>query len=202
MSNSNTITLEHFVTLLDGIPKRDRGDFVQIAYNAIKPLIQKKVEEYKEIYKFFDALEKFSEETGEIYEVSLDEEVNSNSTELEQSDKVDNDDVKAETTDGEEVEPTTDAPTEKTETETVKEVEKNAETVKEEDTLTDAEKHDNENVIDDPNAVDVRITNLEDQVNTLDDKVDSIDGKVDTINGNMEKLIAFFNKKDNEQLAS
>lgn len=63
------VTLNSLFDLLKKVPVADRQQVIQVAYDAIKPEIEKISDKYKEFYSYFNQLENFSLSSGESFTI-------------------------------------------------------------------------------------------------------------------------------------
>lgn len=68
MSNEK-ITLENLFNLLNSVPSADRQAVIEVVYQAAKSKIDELVENYNQVYGFFDQLTAFAVATGEKFNV-------------------------------------------------------------------------------------------------------------------------------------
>ena len=69
MSSNEKITLENLFNLLNSVPSADRQAVIEVVYQAAKSKIDDLIENYNEIYGFFDQLTAFAVATGEQFNV-------------------------------------------------------------------------------------------------------------------------------------
>ena len=63
------VTLNSLFDLLKKVPVADRQQVIQVAYEAVKPEIEKISDKYKEFYSYFNQLENFSLSSGESFTI-------------------------------------------------------------------------------------------------------------------------------------
>lgn len=63
------VTLNSLFDLLKKVPVADRQQVIQVAYDAVKPEIEKISDKYKEFYSYFNQLENFSLSSGESFTI-------------------------------------------------------------------------------------------------------------------------------------
>lgn len=68
MSNEK-ITLENLFNLLNSVPSADRQAVIEVVYQAAKSKIDELVENYNQVYGFFEQLTAFAVATGEKFNV-------------------------------------------------------------------------------------------------------------------------------------
>lgn len=69
MSSNEKITLENLFNLLNSVPSADRQAVIEVVYQAAKRKIDELIENYNQIYGFFDQLTAFAVATGEQFNV-------------------------------------------------------------------------------------------------------------------------------------
>lgn len=69
MSSNEKITLENLFNLLNSVPSADRQAVIEVVYQAAKSKIDDLIENYNQIYGFFDQLTAFAVATGEQFNV-------------------------------------------------------------------------------------------------------------------------------------
>ena len=69
MSSNEKITLENLFNLLNSVPSADRQAVIAVVYQAAKRKIDELIENYNQIYGFFDQLTAFAVVTGEQFNV-------------------------------------------------------------------------------------------------------------------------------------
>lgn len=69
MSSNEKITLENLFNLLNSVPSADRQAVIEVVYKAAKSKIDELVENYNQVYGFFDQLTAFAVATGEQFNV-------------------------------------------------------------------------------------------------------------------------------------
>ena len=69
MSSNEKITLENLFNLLNSVPSADRQAVIEVVYQAAKSKIDDLIENYNQIYGFFDHLTAFAVATGEQFNV-------------------------------------------------------------------------------------------------------------------------------------
>lgn len=69
MSSNEKITLENLFNLLNSVPSADRQAVIEVVYKAAKSKIDDLIENYKQVYGFFDQLTAFAVATGEQFNV-------------------------------------------------------------------------------------------------------------------------------------
>lgn len=63
------VTLNSLFDLLKKVPVADRQQVIKVAYDAVKPEIEKISDKYKEFYSYFNQLENFSLSSGESFTI-------------------------------------------------------------------------------------------------------------------------------------
>lgn len=69
MSSNEKITLENLFNLLNSVPSADRQAVIEVVYKAAKSKIDDLIENYNQVYGFFDQLTAFAVATGEQFNV-------------------------------------------------------------------------------------------------------------------------------------
>lgn len=69
MSSNEKITLENLFNLLNSVPSADRQAVIEVVYKAAKSKIDELIENYNQVYGFFDQLTAFAVATGEQFNV-------------------------------------------------------------------------------------------------------------------------------------
>lgn len=69
MSSNEKITLENLFNLLNSVPSADRQAVIEVVYQAAKSKIDELIENYNQVYGFFDQLTAFAVATGEQFNV-------------------------------------------------------------------------------------------------------------------------------------
>lgn len=69
MSSNEKITLENLFNLLNSVPSADRQTVIDVVYKAAKSKIDDLIENYNQVYGFFDQLTAFAVVTGEQFNV-------------------------------------------------------------------------------------------------------------------------------------
>lgn len=69
MSSNEKITLENLFNLLNSVPSADRQTVIEVVYQAAKSKIDDLIENYNQVYGFFDQLTAFAVATGEQFNV-------------------------------------------------------------------------------------------------------------------------------------
>lgn len=69
MSSNEKITLENLFNLLNSVPSADRQAVIEVVYKAAKRKIDDLIENYNQVYGFFDQLTAFAVATGEQFNV-------------------------------------------------------------------------------------------------------------------------------------
>lgn len=69
MSCNEKITLENLFNLLNSVPSADRQAVIEVVYQVAKRKIDELIENYNQIYGFFDQLTAFAVATGEQFNV-------------------------------------------------------------------------------------------------------------------------------------
>lgn len=69
MSSNKKITLENLFNLLNSVPSADRQAVIEVVYKAAKSKIDDLIENYNQVYGFFDQLTAFAVATGEQFNV-------------------------------------------------------------------------------------------------------------------------------------
>lgn len=69
MSSNEKITLENLFNLLNSVPSADRQAVIEVVYKAAKSKIDDLIENYNQVYVFFDQLTAFAVATGEQFNV-------------------------------------------------------------------------------------------------------------------------------------
>lgn len=69
MSSNEKITLENLFNLLNSVPSAERQAVIEVVYQAAKSKIDDLIENYNQIYGFFDQLTAFAVATGEQFNV-------------------------------------------------------------------------------------------------------------------------------------
>lgn len=69
MSSNKKITLENLFNLLNSVPSADRQAVIEVVYKAAKSKIDELIENYNQVYGFFDQLTAFAVATGEQFNV-------------------------------------------------------------------------------------------------------------------------------------
>lgn len=69
MSSNEKITLENLFNLLNAVPSADRQAVIEVVYKAAKSKIDELIENYNQVYGFFDQLTAFAVATGEQFNV-------------------------------------------------------------------------------------------------------------------------------------
>ena len=77
MANSK-ITLENLFNLLNSVPSADKDSVIEVAYSAVKSKLDELVQNYNQIYSFYQQLTSFSILTGEEFKIFVPDVVDYN----------------------------------------------------------------------------------------------------------------------------
>lgn len=77
MANSK-ITLENLFNLLNSVPSADKSSVIDVAYSAVKSKLDELVQNYNQIYSFYQQLTSFSILTGEEFKILVPDVVDYN----------------------------------------------------------------------------------------------------------------------------
>lgn len=62
--NTDNLTLQAVLNLLNNVPKKLEKEVAEAVYNVVQPIIANTLIEYQELFKFFTAVEEFKNEVG------------------------------------------------------------------------------------------------------------------------------------------